>query len=397
MIQFEDALARLLEGARAVTDVESIATMAARGRVLARDVVSGIAVPARDVSMMDGYCVRVQDVAIDAARLKVGQRIPAGSAGATMAPGTCARIFTGAPIPPGGDAVVMQELTSREGDVVTINHRPQVGEWITKAGADIQLGATVLAAGTRLRAQDMGLAASVGLPSLSVYRRLRVALLSTGSELFMPGQPLPDGGIYNSNRFMLRGLLEGLGCVVADLGIVPDQLEATRVALRQAAVDADIILTCGGVSVGEEDHVRPAVQAEGSLDMWKVAIKPGKPLAFGKIADAAFIGLPGNPVSSFVTFLMLVRPYLLRRQGAVQCLADGMVMRAGFDWPGPDGRREFLRARRDADGALALFANQSSAVLTSTSWADGLVDVPPGVAIRRGDEVRFIPFAQLLH
>jgi molybdopterin molybdotransferase len=227
-----------------------------------------------------------------------------------------------------------------------------------------------------------------------------VALFSTGDELVMPGEPLPEGAIYNSNRFVLHALLRRAGCEVTDLGIVPDRLEATRAALRAAAGGHDLILTSGGVSVGEEDHLRPAVRAEGELDLWKIAIKPGKPLAFGRVGSganpAAFIGLPGNPVSSFVTFALLVRPFLLRLQGVADVLPAAIELRADFEWPKPDPRREFLRARRNGSGGLDLFPNQSSGVLTSTVWGDGLVDNPPGRAIRAGEAVRFLPFSELL-
>jgi molybdopterin molybdotransferase len=253
--------------------------------------------------------------------------------------------------------------------------------------------AEVLAAGTRLTAAHVGVAASVGAAQLKVFRRLRVALFSTGDELAMPGEPLKPGGIYNSNRYTLRALLEGLGCVVADLGIVPDTREATRAALRDAAAGNDLILTSGGVSVGEEDHVKPAVEAEGALDLWKIAIKPGKPLAFGRVGGnlgagdtagkgaAAFIGLPGNPVSSFVTFLMLVRPFILKSQGATELRPRARGLQADFDFKG-DPRREFLRARINDTGGLDLFPNQSSGVLTSCTWADGLIDNPPRRAMR---------------
>jgi molybdopterin molybdotransferase len=358
---------------------------------------------------MDGYAVRAADCAGGAATLTVTQRIPAGTVGRHLEPGTAARIFTGALIPEGADAVVMQEQCELDGDKVTIRHTPQPGEWIRRAGEDVRTGAVILPAGTRLRSQELGLAASVGLAQLPVRRRLRVAVFFTGDELAMPGEPLKPGSIYNSNRFTLRGLLENFGCEFTDYGIVPDSLEATRATLREAAQGHDLIITSGGVSVGEEDHIKPAVEAEGRLDMWQIAVKPGKPLAFGEVrrgegegADGAgaafFLGLPGNPVSSFVTFLLFVRPFLLRLQGVSGDVSPRAVtMRADFDWPKPDRRNEFLRARINGQGGLELFPNQGSGVLTSTVWADGLVDCPPGQAIARGDSVRFIPFAALQH
>ncbi len=401
MLSFDEALAQLLAGARPVSEVEPVDTLAACGRVLAAPQYSTIDVPPLDNSGMDGYAVNRADLPEPGVRLPVSQRIPAGSVGTPLQRGTAARIFTGAPVPPGADAVVMQELCAHEGNAVAINHLPREGENIRRAGEDIRRGAEILAAGTRLKPQETGLAASVGLARLPVYRRLRVGVFFTGDELVMPGEPLPEGAIYNSNRYTLRGLLELLGCAVHDLGNVPDRLETTRAVLRQAAAANDLIVTSGGVSVGEEDHVRPAVEAEGALDLWKIAIKPGKPLAFGHVGGdkkaAGFIGLPGNPVSSFVTFLMLVRPYILKAQGAARTAPRALMMRADFDWPRPDRRQEFLRVRINAEGGLELFPNQSAAVLTSCAWADGLVDNPPGQAVKRGELVRFIPFSELLY
>ena len=399
---FEDMRAALLAAATPLSTVEQVPTAEALGRVLAVDQISSLDVPPLDNSSMDGYALRCADVPAAGARLVVAQRIPAGSVGHSLAPGTAARIFTGAPIPHGADAVVMQELCSLDGDGVLIDHLPRPGEWIRRAGEDIARGAVVLTAGQRLGPQMLGLAASVGCATLPVLRRLRVALFSTGDELVMPGEPLPPGAIYNSNRYVLRGLLEALGCQVCDLGIVPDSLEATRAALRAAAGSNDLIITSGGVSVGEEDHVKPAVQAEGQLDLWLVAMKPGKPVAFGRVNDPAggngadFIGLPGNPVSSFVTFLMLVRPFILRRMGVEDCLPHSIRLPAGFDWPRPDRRREFLRARVGEAGQVELFPNQGPGVLSSTVWAAGLVDNPAGHAIAQGEPVSFIPYSELL-
>jgi molybdopterin molybdotransferase len=401
LLSVDDALARLLAAARAVTEVETVPTLGATGRVLARPQASTLDVPPLDNTSMDGYAVRAADCASGTARLRVAQRIAAGAVGKALEPGTAARIFTGAPIPPGADAVVPQEQTAADGDHVVVKHAPQPGEWIRRAGEDIRAGATILEAGTRLRAQEIGLAASVGLASLPVYRRVRAALFSTGNELVMPGEPLPPGAIYNSNRFTLTGLLRMIGCEVEDLGIVPDTLPATREALRRAARSNDVIVTSGGVSVGEEDHVKPAVDAEGRLDLWRIAMKPGRPLAFGGVrrsggGEASFIGLPGNPVSSFVTFVLFVRPFVLRCQGVTRLEPRAYAMRADFDWEKPDARREFLRVRLNEAGGVDLFPNQSSGVLTSTVWGDGLVDNPPKQAIRRGDAVRFLPFAELL-
>ena len=289
----------------------------------------------------------------------------------------------------------MQEFCATDGEHVIVKKVPQPEEWIRRRGSDIRAGGEVLAAGIRLRPQDTGLAASVGIKSLPVRRRVRLALFFTGDELVMPGDPLPPGRIYNSNRFTLNGLAQTFDCEVRDFGIVPDSLAATRDVLRRAAAEADIIVTSGGVSVGEEDHVRPAVEAEGSLLMWKIAMKPGRPLAFGKVGGAAFIGLPGNPVSSFVTFLLFVRPFLRKTQGIAEVAPRAIDARADFDWPKPDSRREFLRVKWNPQGGLDLYPTQDSAVLTSTAWADGLVDNPPNQAIAKGEHVRFLPFSEL--
>jgi len=400
----DDAIARLLAQAAPLAEAQEVSTFDADGRVLARDLVAGLTVPPRDNSAMDGYAVRVADCAADAV-LPVAQRIPAGTVGAPLAAGTAARIFTGAQIPEGADAVVMQEDTEAvsEGEGlgrVRIRAVPQAGQHIRRAGEDVQAGTVVLARGERLTPQALGLAASIGFAKLPVLRRPRVALLSTGDELVMPGDVPPEamrpGAIYNSNRFFMRALLQRLGCEVQDLGLVPDRLDATIDALRAAAARNDLIITTGGVSVGEEDHVRAAVQALGTLDLWSVAMKPGKPFAYGRIGDAHIAGLPGNPVSSFMTFLLLVRPFLLALQGATHTAPAAVAMRADFDWPRPDRRREFLRVRVNAQSGLDLFPNQSSGVLTSTVWGDGVVDNPAQQAIARGDTVRFIPFAQWL-
>jgi molybdopterin molybdotransferase len=401
LLPLTEAIERLLASTRPIDETEEVATFEALGRVLARDLESALDVPPLDNSAMDGYAMRVADVPAAGTLLPVSQRIAAGQVGVPLQPGTAARIFTGAPLPPGADAVVMQELCHAQGDAVRIDTLPQAGQAIRRRGEDVSEGSVVLTRGMRLSPQALGLAATVGAASLTVTRRPRVALFSTGDELAMPGEPLKPGAIYNSNRYTLRGLLQALGCAVTDLGIVPDRLDATREALRRAAEGSDLIVTSGGVSVGEEDHIRPAVAAEGRVALWQVAIKPGKPLAFGAVrrvgaGEALFMGLPGNPVSSFVTFLLAVAPVLRAMQGADPRLPAALPLRAGFDWPRPDPRREFLRVRLGADGALELFPNQSSGVLTSAVWADGLVDNPPGQAIVRGDAVRFLPMHALI-
>src|SRR4051812_35841502 len=354
LLTLDEALSRLLGAVGPVDAVETVSTFDARGRVLAADVVSNLHVPSADNTSMDGYAVRCADVTEEGVVLPVRQRIPAGIVGTALVAGSAARIFTGALVPPGADAIVMQEHCEALDGAVRINSVPRPGQWIRRRGEDVRAGAVVLAAGARLLPQSLGMAASVGAETLSVARRPRVALFSTGDELAMPGEALKPGALYNSNRFTLRGLIEALGCSCDDLGIVPDNLDATRAALRRAATGNDLIVTCGGVSVGEEDHLKPALRAEGRLDLWQIAIKPGKPLAFGEVRrdhgePAWFIGLPGNPVSSFITFLLAVRPFLLKLQGATDCLPRPIVQRADFDWPRPDRRREFLRVRRNAD------------------------------------------------
>jgi molybdopterin molybdotransferase len=407
MLTVRQALDFLLEGARPIAGTEVVPTIDANGRILTKAQVSQLHVPPMDNTQMDGYAVHAADCASGSACLKIAQRIPAGHVGEPLQRGTAARIFTGAMIPEGADAVVMQEVCEPEktsdGDMVTVRHVPQSGEWIRRCGEDIRAGSVILTAGTRLRSQELGLAASVGLAELPVVRRPRVAVFFTGDELAMPGEPLKPGAIYNSNRFTLRALLQNLGCEITDFGIVPDTLDATRETLRKAAAQHDLIITSGGVSVGEEDHIKPAVEAEGRLNMWQIAVKPGKPLAFGEVdranksGSAYFLGLPGNPVSSFVTFLLFVRPFILRLQGVEDVIPKAVPMRADFTWPKADRRNEFLRARINAEGGLDLFPNQGSGVLTSTVWGDGLIDNPPGRTIAAGDTVNFLPFNALLY
>ncbi len=392
LLSVDEALAQLLAGARPVGEVEEVPALEATGRILARAQRSTMDVPPMDNSAMDGYAVRVSDAS---KKLRISQKIMAGSVGRPLEPGSAARIFTGAPIPPGADAVVMQEQTLVEGESVSLKTKPEPGEWIRYVGSDVKKGAEILPAGKRLAPQDTGLAASVGIRTLPVFRKVRLGLFFTGDELVMPGEPLPPGRIYNSNRFTLRGLAEVFGCDTRDYGIVPDSLQATREVLRRAAAECDVIVTSGGVSVGDADYVKPAVEAEGRLLMWRIAMKPGRPLAFGAVQSSFFIGLPGNPVSSFVTFLIFVRPFLLKTQGLSEVMPRVVAARADFDWPEPDARREFLRVKWNAQGGLDLYPTQDSAVLTSTAWADGLVDNPAQQAIRKGDSVRFLPYSEL--
>jgi molybdopterin molybdotransferase len=407
MLTAQQALDHLLSNAKAVGESETVAMQAALGRVLAENVNSLVDVPPLDNTSMDGYAVRTADTQTPGSTLKIAQRIPAGSMGTQLEPGTAARIFTGAPVPPGADAVVMQEdcaIPEGSTDQVQVNIAPTSGQWIRRRGEDLTAGKTALTAGTYLRPQELGVAASAGLTHLNVKRKVRVAAFFTGDELSLPGEPLKPGGIYNSNRDTLLACIKSLGCDATDFGIVPDSLEATKETLRKASKDHDLIITSGGVSVGEEDHIKPAVTAEGRLDLWQIAIKPGKPLAFGAVRKSGenqdgetwFIGLPGNPVSSFVTFLLFVRPFILKLQGRDAGMPQSYLMRADFDWLKGDRRNEFLRVRINAQGGLDLFPNQSSGVLTSASWGDGLLDCPPGHTFKAGELVKYIPFNALL-
>jgi len=403
------ALEILLSQAKVIQHSETVVLQDALGRVLAKDVISSVNVPPMNNTQMDGYVLRAEDILKSGTILPVTQRIPAGHLGYPLEQNTAARIFTGASIPPGATAVVMQEDCEVIGvpDAsglnyqIKVNHIPKVGEWIREKGEDICENTVILQAGTYLRPQELGVAASSGMTHVEVKQRVKVALFFTGDELTLPGQPLKPGGIYNSNRDTLIACVKALGCDFTDFGIVPDTLEATRKTLQAAATHHDLIVTSGGVSVGEEDHIKPAVQAEGQLDMWQIAIKPGKPLAFGTINrdqedPSWFMGLPGNPVSSFVTFLLFVKPFIRALQGTQVKDEPRYELESDFDWVKPDKRNEFLRVKINTFGKLELYPNQSSGVLTSAVWADGLVDVPAGQAIRKGDRVRYIPFSQIL-
>lgn len=399
LLDFDDARAKLLDAARAPSQTESLPLIHASGLVLSRPVISPINVPGFDNSAMDGYALSVADFATLPESYPVTQRIAAGQTGEPLGSGSAARIFTGAPVPPGCNAVVPQEHTQALDGQVRVTHPISPGQHIRLKGEDIAEGAAVLTPGQRLAPQHLALAASVGVGALDVFRRIHVGVLFTGDELTEPGKPLAPGAIYNSNRYAIVSLLHRMGCVVADYGIVRDSAQATREALSRAAAENDVIITCGGVSVGEEDHVKAAVQALGQLDLWQIAMKPGKPLAYGRVGNADFIGLPGNPVSAFVTFILLARPFLQKRMGMTVPGLTSLAATAGFDWLRPDRRREFLRVRFDPAATpqiLQLWPNQSSGVMSSVAWADGLVDVPASTTIRAGDTVRYIPLSALM-
>lgn len=406
MLTVDEAIARILALELPCLEREEHALDDALGRVLAEPVVSPVDQPAWDHSAMDGYALCQADLRHQPPSWPISQRIAAGHAPAPLAPGTAARIFTGAPLPAGADTVVIQERCVQDGDQLRIApeqlEKIQPGANIRRRGEDLRAGETVLSAGTPLGPQHLALAASVGLTQLAVYRRLRVAILSSGDELVMPGEPLQPGHIYNSNRFLLAALVRALGCEVLDQGMIPDRLDATRAALRQAADHADLVIVSGGVSAGEEDHVRPALEQLGRLDVPRVAMRPGKPIAIGRIGHSVLIGSPGNPVSLFVTFLLFARPLILKLQGVFDEGLQPQIqsVQADFDTKKADKRREYQRARlvqgRDGQVQAQVFPSRSSAAITSLTWAQGLVVIPEHRQIQRGDPVDFLPFSALL-
>lgn len=396
LLAFSEAKSKLLAQVRRVTDVQTLDLADALGRVLADDLISPLTVPPFANSAMDGYALRAADVAAAGVRLPVSQRVAAGDVAQPLAAGTAARIFTGAQVPDGADTIVMQEDAQLDGDGVIIQAVPQPGQWVRPMGWDLKQGQTILKAGSRFSAAAMGLAASVGIAAVPVVRKLKVAIFFTGSELVMPGQPLPAGHIYNSNRYVMRGFLQESGAEVIDLGIIRDDRQATRDALRQAAHEADLIVTSGGMSEGEEDHVTAAVQAEGSIDVWKIAAKPGKPLAFGTVrrdggGEAAFIGLPGNPVSVWSGLVTLVAPYLRSCQGLSCIEPDQQTLPANFNYTVKGNRLEFVRVRRNAEGSLDIYPNQDSSIISSAVWADGVSPLPAGAVIKPGDPIGYLP------
>ncbi|WP_178116168.1 gephyrin-like molybdotransferase Glp [Pseudomonas sp. LD120] len=391
----EEALERLLAMAEAapIVECERLPLAAMQGRVLAQSLISSLDLPPWPNSAMDGYALRLEDW--KGTPLPVSQRIFAGQAPEPLRPGTCARIFTGAPVPAGADCVEMQENAQVQGDERVLFSQPlKVGQNIRPQGQEATVGEHVLAPGTRLGPIELGLAASLGCAELEVVRRVRVAVLSTGDELLEPGQPLGPGQIYNSNRVLLCSWLQRLGCEVLDAGILPDDLPATRQRLAELG-EVDLILSTGGVSVGEADFLGIALREAGELTLWKLAIKPGKPLTVGHFRGVPVIGLPGNPASTLVTFALLARPYLLRRQGVQQVRPLRFQVPAGFVWPQPGNRREYLRGRLE-NGRAIIYRNQSSGVLRSAAWAEGLVEVLEGRTLEEGDGVSFIPLSEVL-
>ena len=402
LLTYHEALEQLTDGIAPLGKIVEKPLFQALGAVLAQSIESRIDVPGCAMSAMDGYAVNTTDLAESGATtLPLTQRIAAGGVAETLVPGTAAQIFTGAPVPHGADAVIMQEQVKLQSQAIRFESRLAKGDNVRPTGNDIRRGTTILNKGCRLRAQDIGLAASIGLQTLPVFSPIKVGIFFTGDELIEPGETLATGKIYDSNRYTLHGLLETMGCKIIDLGLVGDTLEATREAMLRATEEAELVVTTGGVSVGEEDHVRIAIEQLGELRLWHLGIKPGKPLAYGIINNTAFMGLPGNPVSVFATFCLLVCPMIQIMQGREWRKPVSLQVKADFDWPKPDSRREFLRARLETDAEaqtrVQIYPNQDSGVLTSTVWADGFVEIGENQTVRAGEMVNYLPFAQFFN
>ncbi|WP_028470380.1 gephyrin-like molybdotransferase Glp [Neptunomonas japonica] len=396
LMAISDALSVILQMAPKPAETEVVYLEHAVGRVLAESPVAAVDVPPADNSSMDGYAINARSLSEGSkTSFTISQRVPAGKAPQPLVAGTAARIFTGAEIPQGADTIVIQENVELDGDKVVISGPVQVGQNIRAKGQDIKEGQAFLAKGARLQAADVGVLASTGLDSIAVFRPIKVAIISTGDELVSPGESLAPGQIYNSNRFVLASLLTQMGCVPIDIGKVADTAEAVEEALEQAAAQADCIISTGGVSVGEEDHVKQSVERLGKLEVWRLKIKPGKPLAFGSVQETPFFGLPGNPASALITFCLMARPFLIRMQGADYELPLAFNVPADFERLKPGSRQEYMRARME-QGSIKVFHNQSSGILSSASWSNGLVVIPPGDVVHKGDLVSFMPFSELL-
>lgn len=399
LISVEQALESLLAATATPNKVEQVHLSDALGRVLAQDIQSPLDVPSHDNSAMDGYALIASDITERKNSLPISQRIAAGHPGKPLQIGSCARIFTGAAIPENADTVVMQEQVENDGVQATFQYPIDKGSNIRPKANDLAKGDVVLSKGTRIQPQMLGLLASLGVAELPVYPRLKVALLNTGDEIVEPGQPLKAGQIYNSNRYSLLALLTQWGCDIIDLGQVSDAYEDTREAMLKAAQQADLIITSGGVSVGEEDHIKAVVQAEGELNLWRIRIKPGKPFAYGHVKQTPFIGLPGNPVSAFVTFLLLGRHVLLKMMGISDTQLIPQKVAIGFNWTKPMARREYVRVQLDyttMPPQAKSFPRQGSDVLSSVAWADGLVEITEQQSFQQGDLLNYYSFSELL-
>ena len=391
LISVDTALATLLKSAQCCLETISLPIEQSLGYVLSQDEVSSINIPPEDNTSVDGYALNANNFAWD--KLPVSGRITAGIAGQTLIKNTAMRIFTGAQIPQGANCVVAQEECEQTDDKVEIFVMPTAGQNIRKQGEDIKLGDIILTKGTRIRASEIGLLASIGRQTVSVYRKIKVAIFSTGNEIINPGKPLLAGQIYNSNRYTLLGLLAHMPVQIIDLGVVADDFNIVKKTLLTASKQADLIITTGGVSVGEEDYIKIALEEIGELMMWKIAMKPGKPLAFGRINQAFFMGLPGNPVSTFAVFNLLVRPFLTHFMGQINYQQVQYLLQANFNWSAKNNRREYLRARQ-TNGKINIYTNQSSGVLSSVAWADGFCCILENSTVKKGDLVPFIPFNQ---
>ncbi|WPE16992.1 molybdopterin molybdotransferase MoeA [Candidatus Thioglobus autotrophicus] len=404
LLSTDQALATLTNAAKVISTTESLELDEALGRVLSADIQSNINVPGFDNSAMDGYAIHLQEEQINkpgALSFTITGRIPAGMTGAELQPGCAARIFTGAPIPQGANTVIMQEEceVSEEGNSIETWRPLSLNENIRPMGNDIQSGDTILAKGITLKAQDIALAASVGISTLAVFKKIKVGIFFTGDELVKPGDELRPGQIYDSNRYALVAMLNNLGCDIINLQHIKDTLDDTISALNSLQNQCDLIITTGGVSVGEEDHVKPAVEQLGQLNLWRIKMKPGKPLAFGQIGQSAFIGLPGNPVSAMVTFLLFARPFIKKTQGCANYLNTHFKVAVDFDWHRPKPRREFVRVKLDQSTLPATvnqYPKQGSDVLSSMVWADGFAEIPEDTVLKSGELVNFYPLNTMM-
>lgn len=404
LLSTDKALATLTNAVKVISVTESLELDGALGRILGVDICSNINVPGFDNSAMDGYAIHLKEGQINTPggiSFEITGRIPAGTTGLELQPGCAARIFTGAPVPKGANTVIMQE----ECELIENNsnieiYRPiSLGENIRPMGNDIKTGDVVLAKGSKLKPQDIALAASIGMNTLEVFRKIKVGIFFTGDELVTPGYELKPGQIYDSNRYALTAMLNNLGCDITNLNHVKDTLDDTLIALDSLQDKCDLIITTGGVSVGEEDHVKPAVEKLGKLNLWRIKMKPGKPLAFGQIGQSAFIGLPGNPVSAMVTFLLFARPFIKKTQGCTNYLNTHFKVAANFDWRRPKPRREFVRVKLDQStlpANVSQYPKQGSDVLSSMVWADGFAEIPEDTVFKSGELVNFYPLNEMM-